>query len=220
MDNVISNFSNNALMDDFLGFDGIPSSARYFQNNAATPTMTTDDFADDTSTTGVLEVGGTAATGIFDFEFDSDWFAIDLTAGETTIISLDNFDADFVLRDASGSVVALGELGFGAIEQTLIADVAQSGTYYIDVTNILPGSGVDYTLSASLDDFADDTSTTGVLETGGFANGTIDFNGDSDWFAIELTAGELTHITSSLVGGDFILRDSSGAFLAGPGDRS
>ena len=92
-------------------------------NYTLTASVVEDDFAGDTSTTGVLDVGG-FANGTFDFEFDSDWFAIELTAGETTIISFDNFDADFVLRDASGAVVAFGELGFSAIDQTITADVA------------------------------------------------------------------------------------------------
>ena len=173
-----------------------------------------DDFAGDTSTTGVLEIGGTA-TGTLDFEFDSDWFAIELTAGETTFITLDQLDSDLILRDAAGNFMAFGDMDFGANETVLTTNVAQSGTYYVEVSSVFD-FGVDYTLSAtsSEDDFAGDTSTTGVLEIDGMATGTINFSDDRDWFAIELTAGELVRIASDGFDADISLRSETGSFVA------
>ena len=158
-------------------------------------TLLEDDFASDVSTTAALSVGGTAS-GTIDFRDDSDWFAIELTAGEIVRIAIDGFDANLNLRDVFGNVFASDNLDFDTNETFLIAQVEESGTFYVDVSSFT--STLDYTLSATLleDDFASDTSTTGALEVGNMATGTIDFQNDSDWFAISLTAGEVVRIAS------------------------
>ena len=80
------------------------------------------------ATTGVLEVGG-VATGTLEFFDDSDWFAIELTAGERVRISSDGFfDTDLTLRDELGNFVEFGQFDFDAEEAFLIADVNESGT--------------------------------------------------------------------------------------------
>ena len=109
--------------------------------------------------------------------------------------------------------MAFGDLGFDGISTILTAEVEDSGTFYVDVSNNFSTLGAAYTLSAFVDDFAGDTTTTGVLEIGGTATGTIEIAEDSDWFAIELTAGDFTRITSDLFDGDLILRDELGNFV-------
>jgi len=51
-------------------------------------------------------------------------------------------------------------------------------------------------MDSLVDDFLNDTSTTGVLEIDGTTTGTIEVENDSDWFAIELTAGEVVRIAA------------------------
>ena len=185
-----------------------------FLDYTLTATVTQDDFSDDTSTTGVLTVGGTA-TGTIDFRDDSDWFAIELTAGEIVRIASDgSFDTNLILRDEAENFITFGDIDFNTNEAFLLAEVEESGTFYVEVEGFT--STLDYTLTATLieDDFTNDTSTTGVLEVGGTATGTIDFFDDSDWFAIELTAGETTLITTDLFDSNLNLRDEFGNIVA------
>ncbi|WP_427453173.1 calcium-binding protein [Litorimonas sp. WD9-15] len=182
-------------------------------NYTLTADVLDDDFSDDTTTTGILEVDGTAS-GSIDFRNDEDWFAIDLVAGETVRIASNNVDANLTLLDASGNSVAFDFRNFDTNENVLIAQVDESGAFYINVNSF--SSPQDYTLTSTVieDSFSDDSNTTGVLELGGTATGSIDFRNDSDWFAIDLTAGDIIRIASNDTNTDLFLRDGSGNFLA------
>ena len=73
-------------------------------------------------------------------------------------------------------------------EVLFVADDA--GTYYISA-----GANRDtgtYRLSVSelVDDFSDDTDTTGTVAVGGNVTGEIHYTGDRDWFAVELVDGK------------------------------
>ena len=72
---------------------------------------------------------------------------------------------------------------------------AETGAFFVDVQgNEFIGATGDYELTANIieDDFTDDVTTTGVLTADGIAaTGTIDFANDVDWFALEVTQGEL-----------------------------
>jgi Ca2+-binding RTX toxin-like protein len=71
-------------------------------------------------------------------------------------------------------------------------------------------------------DFAGDSSTTGSVAPDGFISGTIEIPGDTDWFRVELRAGDTYQITLRASGtGDGDLpdpflevRDASGALIA------
>ncbi len=175
-----------------------------------------DDFSNDTSTTGVLEIDGTA-TGTIEVENDSDWFAIELTAGEVIRIAADDAQTYLYLRDAAGNFIFSGGNDFAANEAYIYVEVQESGTYYLDVTSY--AANTDYTLTATVveDDFASGPITTGVLEVGGTATGTTHFETDQDWFAVELTAGETAHFFSDTPDVSLFLFDGSGNFLTSPG---
>ena len=72
---------------------------------------------------------------------------------------------------------------------------AEPGTYYVAAGARGESKGT-YTLSVTdvtdgvPDDYADDTSTTGILTVGGSATGEINYRGDRDWFAVTLEAGK------------------------------
>lgn len=179
-----------------------------------TATALEDDFSNNTSTTGVLDVGGTI-TGTINFRNDEDFFAIELTASEIVSIASDGSSADITLMDEFGNVVATDLRDFGTNQDVIIAQVEESGIYYIVVDGD-SNSALDYTLSATLiaDDFLGNSNTTAVLAVGGAATGTIDYLNDEDWFAIELTAGEVVRIASDGTAADINLRDEFGNFLA------
>ena len=51
--------------------------------------------------------------------------------------------------------------------------------------------------AAIVDDYSDDTDTTGTVAVGGEASGEINYRNDSDWFAVTLEAGKTYEITRS-----------------------
>ena len=79
-----------------------------------------------------------------------------------------------------------------------------------------------YTLQVSIDDFRDDTDTTGTVEVGGSVTGEIEAQGDEDWFAVTLEAGKTYQIDmegSETDGGTlenpflYTMRDANGDVL-------
>jgi len=70
-----------------------------------------------------------------------------------------------------------------------------TGTYYLSAeASSLFSSGVGtYTIGASLsgttDDYTANAATTGAVEIGGTATGTLEVKNDEDWFAVSLQAG-------------------------------
>ena len=105
----------------------------------------------------------------------------------------------------------------------------EEATYYVAAGADRDGEGT-YTLSVRdvtdtfTDDFATDTGTSGAAEVGVRARGKIEFEGDRDWFAVELEAGKSYLIdlkgseTWSGTLGDPYLRgvhDTDGVLIAG-----
>ena len=70
----------------------------------------------------------------------------------------------------------------------------EDGTYYVAAGSYLSGYRDEdvgtYTVQVSIDDFRDDTDTTGTVEVGGSVTGEIEAQGDTDWFAVILEAGK------------------------------
>ena len=164
-----------------------------------------DDFAGDTTTTGVLALGG-SVTGSLDFAFDQDWFAFSVAAGD--VISFTNSFGSFMsVYDAAGNFVS------GASANQAIS-FAEGGTYYVTLDTSFAGG--TYTLSASnpiVDDFAGDATTTGVITAGGTATGAIDFQNDSDWFAISVNAGDIISFSADVLA-QLDVFDAAGNYFA------
>ena len=173
------------------------------------------DYTEDTSTTGMLPVGGTVA-GAIAIDGDRDWFAVALVAGNIYRFDLEGEPTgDGTLRDpylrgiydSEGSPIAAtadDDGGSGSNSQVdFIAD--ETDTYYVSVG----GSGGDqgtYRLSVSEveDDYASGTDTTGTLAVGDSTTGTTEFAGDRDWFEVSLKAGTTYRFDLEGVG---LLRD-------------
>ncbi len=181
-----------------------------------------DDYPADTTTTGVVAVGG-SVTGELWPTPDQDWYAVTLTAGTAYRIDLEGRDTgggtlrNPVLRgvyDADGNLIPgttnhNGGEGFNSrLEFTPDAD----GTYYIsiDAWNLLLvnhyffGNGT-YRLSVTEvgateppaetpADLAADTMTTGAVTVGGSVAGIIETIPDQDWYAVTLEAGTIYRI--------------------------
>lgn len=145
------------------------------------------------------------------------------------------FTNDGVTREA-GSVsstapilnfytIALHEIGhaLGLDHENAITTLMNS--YYnvsiVDLTNDeINGVRALYGAQGSTpiaDDFASNTTTTGRITVGGSVSGNLEYAGDSDWFAVTLTAG--TSYQIGIAGGTLsdpylFLRNTSGTIIA------
>ena len=169
-----------------------------------------DDFPATVHTTGTVEVGGTA-TGEAQYEGDHDWFAVELTAGETYKVQLmgwgrggDNgtllSTSIHGIHDANGRLISnTTDNGSGPFfTPQVLFTPDQDGTYYVAAGSILQGIRDEevgtYTLIVSVDDFRGGTDTTGTVAVGGSVIGEIETQADEDWFAVTLEAGKTYQI--------------------------
>ena len=164
-----------------------------------------DDFKGTTQTTGRVAVGG-SATGEIEFEYDRDWFAVELDAGRHYQIDLEGSDTgagtqfDPYLRgihDADGVRIAgtTDDNGGAGNNSRVYFWSEDAGTYYVAAGAGSPYLGT-YTLSVTEypDDFTGGTGATGAVEVDGSATGEIEFRDDRDWFAVTLEAGSTYRI--------------------------
>lgn len=196
------------------------------------------DFAD--SIPGGISSSATLALGssvevVIETPSDHDWYRVTLTAGTRYTIHSSllsgggNPDSFLTLRDSTGALIVDNDDGgdntFSLIDYT----ATTTGIFFIDAGTYAGGgqsSSGSYRLSiaAVLPTGADaveaTTATTGALALNGSINGNIDSNGDHDWYAITLTAGQ-TYIfrTGGIVPDGAVdttltLRNSGGAQLA------
>ena len=163
------------------------------------------DFTADVSTVGSLAVNGTA-TGEIGFNGDEDWFRVELVAGEAYQIDLEGSPTDAgTLPDPylRGVYSAQGD-GFSDTDDDDDGEgtnsratftAPQSGVYYLSA-GAYGGSVGTYALSLALraDDFTASISTVGTVAVNGSATGEIEFDGDRDWFRVELAAGQTYRI--------------------------
>ena len=167
-----------------------------------------DDLPQTVDTTGTVEVGGTA-TGELQYETDRDWFAVELTAGETYKVELlgargegGTLQDPYIrgIHDANGRLIAdTTDYASGPHSNSeVLFTPDEDGTYYVAAGSYVSGIREEdvgtYTLQVSIDDFRDDTDTTGTVEVGGSVTGEVEAQGDEDWFAVTLEAGKTYQI--------------------------
>ncbi|SDB16686.1 pre-peptidase C-terminal domain-containing protein [Bauldia litoralis] len=195
--------NNNALITytpttsgDYFLEAVAPYNAGQYELTAAELAVVADDYAGDETTTGVAIVNGTVS-GSGEAIGDDDWFAVTLTAGQVYQINLDGiagFDPRLNLFDAAGTKVAVNDdIDYPAIvDSLLVFSPTATGTYYLSAE--APYNTGDYDLTIAevtvADDHAGDVGTTGTIAVDGVAFGDLEFDGDTDWFAISLVAGQ------------------------------
>jgi len=201
-----------------------------------------DDFADDSSTTGTVSVGG-SVSGNVEESGDRDWFSVTLDAGRQYQFNLEGAPTgmgtlpDTFLNgiyNSSGALIAGTSNDDGGAGLNSLVDFTptSAGTYFVSVGGFVGTSGVSnlgtYTLSVSTDtvvgdDFESDSSTSGSVGLGGSSTGSIETSGDQDWFSVSLQAGRVYQVDlegAATSGGTLSdpffrgLYDSSGALIA------
>ena len=189
-----------------------------------TVTVTRDDFPNDNTTTGEVEVGGTV-TGNIGTVGDYDRFKVELEAGTRYQLDLEGADTDrgtladphLGLYDAIGSHLQgdngqRGDDNSGVgVNARMIYTPAASGDFYPVVTEINDNRTGTYTLSVIVlgangaseadTDFPADNTTSGRVEVGASATGNIGIANDYDWFRVDLEAGKTYQIDLKGIGG-------------------
>jgi len=153
-----------------------------------------DDYGNTSATATPLPIGG-SLSGKLQWGSDLDMFRLDLQAGVTYTLSVQNTAggtggtstlASSVLDSSGKSVPLFGLLSDGSATFT----PASSGSYYLQTYSTY-GNLLNYTVSAGLapDDFGANPAGAGALTVGGTASGTLEAGGDRDWFGVNLDAG-------------------------------
>ncbi len=179
-----------------------------------------DDYSGHTDTTGTVAVDG-SVTGNIQYPGDRDWFAVELTAGTTYGVKLEGRSTNqgtvndtylYGIYDGDGKLIeGTTDDDSGVIWNSETAyKPSTSGTYYISAGGLGRRTGT-YRLSVDADDYTAATDTTGAVTVGGSATGKLEFEGDRDWFAVELVAGTTYRID---VKGN--VRDDYGGTLGNP----
>lgn len=112
------------------------------------------DIPGDISTTATIAVGE-SVTDELEATGDTDWFRIDLTAGETVLIALEGSGitpvSDTYLRiyDQFGNLIAENDDGGSGLNSLLRFTANSSGTFYIEVDSYNNNKIGEYTLSVS-----------------------------------------------------------------------
>lgn len=197
-----------------------------------------DSIPGDTSTLETLFIDFTRYERL-DPEGDTDWFRLDLQAGQTYQIELfgDDFFGDPLidpflgLYDAFGFFID-GNDDFEGQNSRLTYTPSFDETVYVSAEEFGNNAIGDYGILVtnitvtSIDTISGDTSTTETISPGGVRYDTIDFNADTDWYRAELTGGRTYQI--DLVSNDFFgdplidpflgLYDAAGIFIDGNHD--
>jgi hypothetical protein len=190
--------------------------------------FTSDDYTANTSTTGVVSIGGNSP-GRINASGDRDWFRISLVLGTTyrfTVTGSTLSDPNLYLRDSSGSELLYND-DFSGRNPQITFTATSTGTYYLDVGSYTSDGTGTYSVQAisvgqALDDFAADTTTTGNLNVGRVAEGAINFVGDRDWHRITLTSGRTYQFNldgNTLTDPTLRLLDSAGTTVIATNDN-
>jgi methionine-rich copper-binding protein CopC len=128
-------------------YDSASGLGRY----SLTATAATDDYAWDTDTSGVVTVGGTAASGTINAAGDADLFKVTLTAGTSYVFELSRTsggltDPYLYLYSPSLAELSYDDDSGGSGDARISFTATASGTYYLGAMDFSTGTGA-YTLS-------------------------------------------------------------------------
>ena len=159
------------------------------------------DIAQTINTSAEMSVGSTLSSDIGS-NGDADWVKIWLNAGSSYTIDLQGSpsgkgtlsDSWLNIYDSAGIFVTSNDDGGVGTDSKLVFTPNASGYYFLSAESYGQTGTGTYQLSVSgsglSDDYSGDTGTSGRISSNGSVQGTVNFNGDRDWFAITLQAGQ------------------------------
>lgn len=154
-------------------------------------TRVTDDFSDDSFTTGRVVVDGPVVGGMFQFAGDIDRFQVDLSAGVTYRFTATSEGAPLLrVIGPGGAVLASAQPGTPNQTQLSFAPAA-NGSYFVS-TRFEGSTTRPYEVSAARIPDDHPVGSPGRLTAGAPATiGTVDAIGDTDRYDIDLLAGQV-----------------------------
>ena len=173
-----------------------------------TVNVTRDDFPNDTTTTGQVEVGG-SVTGNITSASDRDWFRVDLKKDKRYQIDLEGAGTNRgtltdptlnAMRDASSNSISgtgNSDSGVGINARTIFTALADGAHYVVAAGNGVTGT---YTLSVIVlgangvseadTDFPNNALTSGRVDVGASATGNVESATDVDRFPCRSGGGQ------------------------------
>lgn len=195
-----------------VAFDYYANQAPLSYTLSATSENAEPDIAGDTSTTGVLPLGGSVSS-TFDFEYDEDWFAIEVGDHQSVSFTFDGGSNTYInFRDGNGSYLGSGE---SYVFETAGTYFVEAGAYYD-----FPESSYTITATANPDDIPANTSTQATIAIGETVSSYIDDTSDADWYRMSFTEGETVRFDAIYTDGSlgyptiYIYADN-GSYVAG-----
>ena len=205
----------------FVSFDSTNSSGTY----SISATQQFDDFGQDINTQGVLQIDGATIVGEFQYFFDKDWFAFDIT-NVADIIRFTSTQIDihqlntgtgapiFKIYDSNGALVIAAPFT-GTNPNMFDYGFVTTGRYYLELSDAFKFL-MGYELAAEVidhDDLLANSNTNGILTIdGGMSSGSIQYVDDLDWFALEITnPDEFVHF--DLINFNLNIYSASGALV-------
>ena len=164
--------------------------------NLAVKSLTTnDDYRQDTSTEGTINIGSTISAKL-DFKTDEDWFKVQLEKDylyQFDCTESNSIDPFINLRDSQGNIIAYDDNSGSGDDAQLLYKAIYTGTYFIDINDVGDNNTGTYNLDVksltAKDDYGQDISTKGNIDIGSTISAKIDFKSDKDWFNVSLIKG-------------------------------
>ena len=194
-----STFTNHTI---YLSADAFGSSATGSYTLDATVTSREQaDVAGDTSTTATLTAGQTIV-GTLETPGDADWYAVNVNAGQVYDFSLSSGGNDpisdpyLVLLDGSGNLIGVDDDGGGGLNSALSFQASANGRVFVSAEAFdLETDAGTYEISLASTpvgnvDVPSSTSTSFGIAAGQSLIGTIDEPGDTDWYFLDIIAGQ------------------------------
>jgi len=163
-----------------------------------------------------------AVAGAFDAEGDADWYRLRVESGQRYVLALNSaaesedqaVDPVLAVYDAEGNQLAFNDDSEGSLNSLLQYAPAQSGEVFVEAREFIGRVGAyQLTVTATAlpaDDAGNDASTRARAAVGRDIAGTIEYQGDSDWYRLSVRTGQRYRISLTGAGesglGDTYLR--------------
>ncbi|MEN9316895.1 MAG: hypothetical protein RIS35_3288, partial [Pseudomonadota bacterium] len=172
-----------------------PSAAIEFRfTTAGSAPGSGDDHPNDAAAGTAIAVDA-PATGVIGAARDVDWFRVTLAAGATYAVTLDRTDVSatldpfLVLQQPDGTTLTNDDVAIGNRNARIEFTAPTSGTYALRASDVFQQKTGAYRISVTeivIDDHGDDAADATLMSPGTAADGSLERDGDIDWFRVEL----------------------------------
>lgn len=163
-----------------------------------------DDHGNDIDNATSTSVGQ-AAKGVLEYDGDSDVFRFTAEAGQIYQVDVELgtlTDSSLELWDSDGWHLQSNDDHGESKASRVVWAAQESGEYYIEVSSPWGRETGGYTLTVSVsdiaDDHADDIDGATAATVGEVAQGSVNFDGDDDYFRFTAEAGQIYQIDVEL----------------------